>query len=174
MKSGSWWWTGSPGVPWFIESDTTEWLNWKQTKLQTCRDRSSQNKNKNKNRVGMLRPAHSGLYLLCFQERNEKNSLFFFFFFLFTPTNSPIILFLPYQWRKGNTCHSCSCLAENKTSVLLCLKIISCCPGADVFSYFKFSLRDMNPKKSSLGWRGIRWSIFCYFFNDDMGLIDPI
>ena len=31
VNSGSWWWTGRPGVLWFMgrkESDTTEWLNW--------------------------------------------------------------------------------------------------------------------------------------------------
>ena len=31
VESGSWWWTGRPGVLWFIGSqvlDTTEWLNW--------------------------------------------------------------------------------------------------------------------------------------------------
>ena len=31
VDSGSWWWTGRPGVLWFMgpkESDTTEWLNW--------------------------------------------------------------------------------------------------------------------------------------------------
>ena len=30
VNSGSWWWTGRPGVLWFMgfkESDTTEWLN---------------------------------------------------------------------------------------------------------------------------------------------------
>ena len=149
-------------------------LNWTESKLSYRHAELGAAKKKKKKKVGMLRPAQSGLYRLCFHERNEKNSLLFFFFSIFTPTNSPIILFLPYQWRKGNTCHSCHCLAENKTSVLLCLKIISCCPGADLFSYFKFSLRDMNPKKSFLGWRGIRWSIFRYFFNADMGLIDPI
>ena len=156
MKSGSWWWTGSPGVPWFIESDTTEWLNWKQTKLQTCRDRSSQNKNKNKNRVGMLRPAHSGLYLLCFQERNgkkkKKNSLFFFF--LFTPTNSPLILFLPYQWRKGNNCHSCSCLAEDKTSDLLCLTITSCSAQGPIFLLFQIFLEKHEAQEIFTGVKG--------------------
>ena len=154
-------------------SDWTE-LNWKQTKLQTCRVRSSQKKKKKRKKVGMLRPAQLWSLSSLFSRKKWKKLTPFFFFSLFTPTNSPIILFLPYQWRKGNTCHSCHCLAENKTSVLLCLKIISCCPGADLFSYFKFSLRDMNPKKSFLGWRGIRWSIFRYFFNADMGLIDPI
>ena len=31
VNSGSWWWTGRPGVLWSMgckESDTTEWLNW--------------------------------------------------------------------------------------------------------------------------------------------------
>ena len=29
VDSGSWWWTGRPGLPWDRkESDTTEWLNW--------------------------------------------------------------------------------------------------------------------------------------------------
>ena len=31
VNSGNWWWTGRPGVLWFMgrkESDTTEWLNW--------------------------------------------------------------------------------------------------------------------------------------------------
>ena len=31
VDSGSWWWTGRPGMLWFMgckESDTTEWLNW--------------------------------------------------------------------------------------------------------------------------------------------------
>ena len=31
VNSGSWWWTGRPGVLWFMgrkESDMTEWLNW--------------------------------------------------------------------------------------------------------------------------------------------------
>ena len=31
VNSGSWWWSGRPGVLWFMdckESDTTEWLNW--------------------------------------------------------------------------------------------------------------------------------------------------
>ena len=31
VGSGGWWWTGRPGVLWFIrsrESDTTQWLNW--------------------------------------------------------------------------------------------------------------------------------------------------
>ena len=30
VDSGSWWWTGRPGVLWFMgsQSDTTEWLNW--------------------------------------------------------------------------------------------------------------------------------------------------
>ena len=31
MNSGSWWWTGRPGVLWFMgckESDMIEWLNW--------------------------------------------------------------------------------------------------------------------------------------------------
>ena len=28
VNSWSWWWTGRPGVLWFLGSDTTEWLNW--------------------------------------------------------------------------------------------------------------------------------------------------
>ena len=28
VNSGSWWWTGRPGVHGVAESDTTEWLNW--------------------------------------------------------------------------------------------------------------------------------------------------
>ena len=31
VNSGSWWWTGKPGMLWSMghkESDTTEWLNW--------------------------------------------------------------------------------------------------------------------------------------------------
>ena len=34
VNSGSWWWTGRPGVLWFMgsQSDTTEWLNWTELK----------------------------------------------------------------------------------------------------------------------------------------------
>ena len=34
VNSWSWWWTGRPGVLWFLGSDTTEWLNW--TELIPC------------------------------------------------------------------------------------------------------------------------------------------
>ena len=35
MDSESWWWTGKPGMLWFMsckESDMTEWLNWTELK----------------------------------------------------------------------------------------------------------------------------------------------
>ena len=122
----------------------------------------------------MLRPAHSGLYLLCFQERNEKRKLTFFFFFLFTPTNSPLILFLPYQWRKGNNCHSCSCLAEDKTSVLLCLTITSCSAQGPIYLLFQIFLERHEPQEIFIGVMRDRRSIFRNFLNADMGLRDPI
>ena len=28
VGSGSWWWTGKPGVLWFMGSDMTKWLKW--------------------------------------------------------------------------------------------------------------------------------------------------
>ena len=49
----------------------------------------------------MLRPAHSGLYLLCFQERNEKNSLFFFFFFPFNSNKFPDHFISSISMEKG-------------------------------------------------------------------------
>ena len=100
----------------------------------------------------MLRPAHSALYLLCFQERKEKNSLFPPP--VFTPTNSPIILFLPYQWRKGNTCHSCSGLAEDKTSVLLCLTITSCSAQRPIFLLLQIFLERHKPQEIFTGVKG--------------------
>ena len=40
VNSGSWWWTGWPGVLWSMEckeSDTTKWLNWTEHHVQ-CQD----------------------------------------------------------------------------------------------------------------------------------------
>ena len=41
VNSRRWWWTGRPGVLWFLgrkESDTTEWLNWTELNwaISTC------------------------------------------------------------------------------------------------------------------------------------------
>ena len=40
MNSGSWWWTGRPGVLWFMgckESDMTEWLNWTEITIKAIK-----------------------------------------------------------------------------------------------------------------------------------------
>ena len=34
VSSGSWWWTGKPGVLQSMESGTTEWLNWTELNMQ--------------------------------------------------------------------------------------------------------------------------------------------
>ena len=41
VNSGSWWWTGRPGVLWFMgsQSDTTERLNWTELRVVKFRDR---------------------------------------------------------------------------------------------------------------------------------------
>ena len=36
VNSGSWWWTGRPGVHGVAESDTTEWLNWTELNWTEC------------------------------------------------------------------------------------------------------------------------------------------
>ena len=124
-------------------------------------------------KIGMHRPAHCSLYLLCSQERKEKK-LTPLFFFLFTATNSPIILFPPYQWRKGNRCHSCSCLAEDKTSALLCLTITSCSAQGPIYLLFQIFLERCEPQEVFMGVMRDRRSIFRNFLNADLGLRDPI
>ena len=54
VNSGSWWWTGRPGVPWswgHRESDTTEWLNWTELKwaglIKEKREKNQFNKIRN-------------------------------------------------------------------------------------------------------------------------------
>ena len=47
MNSGSWWWTGRPGVLWFMgstESDTTERLNWTELKRELIRHEARKEK----------------------------------------------------------------------------------------------------------------------------------
>ena len=124
-------------------------------------------------KIGMHRPTHCSLYLLCSQERKEKNSLLFFFF-LFTATNFPISLFPPYQWRKGNRYYSCSCLAEDKTSVLLCLTITICSAHGPIYLLLQIFLERHEPQEIFIGVMRDKRSIFCNFFNADTGLRDPI
>ena len=44
VTSGSWWWTGRPGVLWswgHKESDTTEWLNWTKLRVEGTKELTS-------------------------------------------------------------------------------------------------------------------------------------
>ena len=70
-------------------------LSYRHAKLGAAKVKKK-NKKTNKKNLEMLRPAHCSVYLLCSQERRKKTH---FFFFLFTATNSPVILFPPYEWK---------------------------------------------------------------------------
>ena len=78
----------------------------------------------------MLRPAHCSVYLLCSQERRKKTH----FFFSFSLQQIPLSFYFLHMSEKVNGCRSCSCLAEDKTSVLLCVTITSCSAQGPIFS----------------------------------------
>ena len=79
----------------------------------------------------MLRPAHCSVYLLCSQERRKKTH--FFFFFPFSLQQIPLSFYFLHMSEKVNGCRSCSCLAEDKTSVLPSLTITSCSAQGPIY-----------------------------------------
>ena len=81
-------------------SDWTE-LNWKQTKLQTCRVRSSQKKKKKRKKVGMLRPAQLWSLSSLFSRKKWKKLTPFFFFFPFHSNKFPHHFISSISMEKG-------------------------------------------------------------------------
>ena len=128
----------------------------------------------------MLRPAHCSVYLLCSQERRKKTH--FFFFFPFSLQQIPLSFYFLHMSEKVNGCRSCSCLAEDKTSVLPSLTITSCSAQGPIFSsaqgpiflLLQFFLERCELQEIFIGVMRDRRSIFHSILNADMELKDPV
>ena len=97
-----------------------------------------------------LQPVQCSLYFLYSQEKERKIKRNSFLFFPFHCNKFPSVnLFTPYQWRKGNKCHSC--LAEDKTSVLLHLRVTSCPTQGLTYVLFQIPFERREPQEISFG-----------------------
>ena len=98
----------------------------------------------------LLQPVQCSLYFLYFQEREKKIKRNSFLFFPFHCNKFPSVnLFTPYQWRKGNRHHSC--LAEDKTSVLLHLTVTSCPTKGLIYVLFQIPFERCEPQEIFMG-----------------------